>query len=99
MNETIVLEHLQDASLVCDMVEQLEAQEGSSISQVHFHKQLPACKISCHSCISGELHINSTYNNLTFQPNKAAGLDYQLISELKADFIHISKSFGTVWIS
>jgi len=45
MNETIVLKHLQDASLVCDMVEQREAQEGSSISQVHFHKRLPACTV------------------------------------------------------
>lgn len=45
MTEIIVLKHLRDASLVCDMVEQLEAQEGLSISLVHFHKQLPESKI------------------------------------------------------
>jgi len=81
MNETIVLKHLQDASLVCDMVEQREAQEGSSISQVHFHKRLPACTV----VYQENSIINSRNNNLTFQPNKAAGLVHQLISELKAD--------------
>jgi hypothetical protein len=39
--KNILLKHLQDASQVCDMVVQLGAQEESSISLVHFHKQLP----------------------------------------------------------
>jgi hypothetical protein len=40
-NKTILLKHLQDASQVCDKVVQLGAQEESSISLVHSHKQLP----------------------------------------------------------